>query len=352
MNELISIIVPIFNQELYMDKTVESLIFQTYSNIEILLIDDGSTDKSVQKCDYYAEKYTQVKSLHILNSGLSYARKYGVDHATGTYIMFVDGDDWIDSDCIEIMYNEMKESNVEAICCGYVREYNSNSFNTSIFNDTVTFKGDDYFRYFYRKLYGLLGEELKFPEKIDSLVSVCMKLYPSWILKNADYIDTNKVGSCEDALLNMTSLINISSIKYINRYLYHYRKEDKNSLSHLFREKLDEQWDLLYKYMESYILKYNLSDIYKEALSNRRALNIIGYGLMLVSAEDLSILNMSRKLKKVLKKEKYCVAINKLDRRFFSFKWKVFFLLCKNKNSFLLVLMFKSINLLKRYKSK
>lgn len=102
---LITIIVPIYNVEKYLDKCVNSLINQTYSNLEILLIDDGSTDGSSQKCDIWAERNRHIKVIHTENHGVSHARNVGLDAARGDYIGFVDGDDWCDFDMYEKMMN-------------------------------------------------------------------------------------------------------------------------------------------------------------------------------------------------------------------------------------------------------
>ena len=93
MSDLVSIIIPVFNVDKYIGKTIEKLLNQTYLNIEILLIDDGSTDKSGKICDLYAEKYNKIKVFHQKNKGVSSARNLGINNAKGKYIIFVDADD-------------------------------------------------------------------------------------------------------------------------------------------------------------------------------------------------------------------------------------------------------------------
>ena len=93
--ERISVIVPIYNTEKYLARCIESILCQTYTNLEIILVDDGSTDKSGDICDFYARKDNRVKVVHKKNGGLSDARNYGLKYATGEYISFVDSDDYI-----------------------------------------------------------------------------------------------------------------------------------------------------------------------------------------------------------------------------------------------------------------
>ena len=96
MNSLISIIVPVYNVEKYLNECIDSIIAQTYSNIEIILVNDGSTDASGKICDEYAEKDGRIKVIHQVNAGLSAARNAGMAVATGEYLYFVDSDDYVD----------------------------------------------------------------------------------------------------------------------------------------------------------------------------------------------------------------------------------------------------------------
>lgn len=104
MNSLISIIVPVYNVVEYLDKCMESLLFQTYTNIEIVVVNDGSTDKSYEKCLEYSRKDDRIKLYDKENGGLSDARNYGIKKATGEYVTCVDSDDYVDSDYIEYLY--------------------------------------------------------------------------------------------------------------------------------------------------------------------------------------------------------------------------------------------------------
>ena len=101
MDKLISVIVPIYNVEKYLTKCIESIINQTYKNLEIILVDDGSPDKSPIICDEYAKKDNRIKVIHKKNGGLSDARNYGMSLATGEYISFIDSDDYIDEEMYE-----------------------------------------------------------------------------------------------------------------------------------------------------------------------------------------------------------------------------------------------------------
>ena len=103
MNPLISVIVPIYNVEKYLARCVDSIVNQTYKNLEIILVDDGSPDRCPQMCDDYAEKDSRIKVVHKKNGGLSDARNAGMAVATGEYISFIDSDDWIDLETYDLV---------------------------------------------------------------------------------------------------------------------------------------------------------------------------------------------------------------------------------------------------------
>lgn len=120
MDELISIIIPVYKVEEYLDRCVESVLAQTYPNLEILLVDDGSPDRCGEMCDAWAKKDPRIRVIHKENGGLSDARNAGLDVATGEYIGFVDSDDWIDPDMYEKMLAAIKQYDANlAICCFY-----------------------------------------------------------------------------------------------------------------------------------------------------------------------------------------------------------------------------------------
>lgn len=119
---LISVIVPIYNVEKYLGKCITSIINQTYKNLEIILVDDGSTDPSGNICDKYAQEDNRIKVIHKKNGGLVSARKTALNYATGEYCLNVDGDDWIDSDMIGYLSQKMQQGNFDFVQCNFVTE--------------------------------------------------------------------------------------------------------------------------------------------------------------------------------------------------------------------------------------
>ena len=136
MDSLISIIIPVYNVEKYLRRCIDSVLGQTYDKLEIILVDDGSTDNSGRICDEYREKDQRIIVIHKENGGLSEARNFGIEKSSGEYISFVDSDDWIPEDSVAIMYCKMKEYNAE-IVSGIVEEVFVDRISNKVTNEVV-----------------------------------------------------------------------------------------------------------------------------------------------------------------------------------------------------------------------
>ncbi len=132
MKELISVIVPVYNVEQYLDRCVSSIVAQTYNALEIILIDDGSTDSSTEKCDAWAEKDKRVRVIHQKNGGVSNARNTGLGKAVGQLVTFIDSDDFVEQDYLEVLYNCMNRTQSDIVVCNFFAEYaDSNVIRTN-----------------------------------------------------------------------------------------------------------------------------------------------------------------------------------------------------------------------------
>lgn len=141
MNPLISVIIPIYNVEKYLARCVDSIVNQTYKNLEIILVDDGSPDLCPQMCDDYAEKESRIKVVHKKNGGLSDARNAGMAVATGEYISFIDSDDYVSDDFFECLLDVMNKENSDIAECSVVKLYEDNRFDE--FSDDLSVKTYD-----------------------------------------------------------------------------------------------------------------------------------------------------------------------------------------------------------------
>ncbi len=342
----VSIIIPVYNVEKYLPKCLESVIGQTYADLEIICIDDGTPDRSAAVILSYAEKDGRIKLISQENQGLSGARNTGIRAATGKYIVFLDGDDWLDPEAIKAATDTAAKNNADVVMWGYVREFSDRSDEKKIFSSDMVFdeKGC---RSLHRRMAGLYGEETADPSNADSLVTAWGKLYRADIIKEngLEFVDTRLIGT-EDALFNLECFGFIHSAAFINRPFNHYRKDNDSSLTRSYKSRLFAQWNELYDRMESYIRASSLPEEFSAALNNRICMSMIGLGLTELLNPDGHMARI-KNIKNFLSTPRYKNAYKRLDMRFFPIHWRLFFTLCRNKMSvsvyFLLILMQKII---------
>ena len=124
---MVSIIVPIYNSERYLHRCIDSLLLQSYEDIEFILVDDGSRDNSGTICDDYSVKDDRIKVIHQSNQGVSVARQTGLDHSSGEYIIHVDSDDWIEPTAIESLYEKAQKDDADMVISDYWIECDNNA---------------------------------------------------------------------------------------------------------------------------------------------------------------------------------------------------------------------------------
>lgn len=208
----ISIIVPVFNIENYITKCVDSLINQTYENIEILLIDDGSTDNSGNICDDLSKKDNRIKVVHKKNGGLSDARNYGISISKGKYITFIDGDDYIEDKMVENIVNIINSYNPEIIVTNFLRETDDGK----IFKEKLP-----------QKL-GVCNTEESLRNMLLTNFSACNKFFKINLFKTIKF----PVGKNYEDIYTVPDLVLISNKIYFDEnYYYHYMQRE-NSIIH------------------------------------------------------------------------------------------------------------------------
>ena len=213
--ELISIIVPIYNVENYLRQCLDSIVAQTYQNFECLLINDGSPDHSADICREYVSKDSRFRYFEKENGGVSSARNLGIEYSKGEYITFIDSDDWVDSDYLELLYMKINEYNADLA----VLTYKQYSMNDGCFYLHVW--EQDYYEKYYT------GNELlnSLPnlENYDSTFNVSWgKLFKRNFLETATFNEQRIMG--EDLEFNFKIFLQIKSCIYLNRALYNFRQ--------------------------------------------------------------------------------------------------------------------------------
>lgn len=207
MDSLISVIVPIYKVEKYLDRCIESVVNQTYKNLEIVLVDDGSPDNCPQICDEWAKRDLRIKVIHQKNEGVSAARNSGLATLRGDYVMFVDADDWLNLDAVQILYERIIRDNSDIAVGQHVFSFEDGSekilysdwMYDTVFDKTSVLKN--------------LGSKNSIP------YFVWGKLYKYEVLKNLRFAN---FLCAEDLYFLFSALGNCKYVSVDNRVIYHY----------------------------------------------------------------------------------------------------------------------------------
>ena len=326
---LVSVIVPVYNVEQYLHPCVDSLLQQSYGDLQIILVDDGSTDASKEICDGYQAADCRVQVIHKKNGGSSSSREAGMNAVKGQYVMFLDGDDWLDADTIEkCMEIARKDEAIGCVMFSYAKEFETATVPMHIMDHSQLLEGAEAIDKVHRRIFGLTADELNHPERMENVVSCCMKLYRTDFAKKGKFFDTKEIGSCEDGLFNIFALEGCKKIAYIDEPLYHYRKH-AGSLVSTYKPELARQWKRLFSVMEDYIRCNGNEDRYVEALNNRIALSITAIALNKNGDSASSVLKKIGYIQHYLSDEQYRLAIQNMDMRELPLTWKLLLLCCK-----------------------
>lgn len=222
---LISIIVPVFNVEKYIERCVKSLRKQTLDCLEIILVDDGSTDNSSMICDWLAEQDDRIKVIHNQNSGVSRARNIGLAAANGVYVGFVDSDDYVDFSMYEKLFNAINETDSDLSCCGVLQK-ELDGFTRKIYgtNKQYVYTKEDIINDFFD------NQQIK-----DYMYSPCNKLYRRDVIGKLRFHGNLRMG--EDFLFVFEYIGKSTRICIHDECLYTYEKRENSAMTSSFSDK-------------------------------------------------------------------------------------------------------------------
>lgn len=249
----ISIIVPVYNAEKYLDKCIKSLMNQTLKEIEIILVNDGSIDESLSICEEYAKKDNKIKILNKVNEGVSSARNLGMKNAIGEYILFVDADDWIEQNLCEYMYHIIKNQEMQICICQHYSHIKDKKINNEV--EHVEILNNE--ECIDKALIPTLFDERK--KDVINKKDVLGILYKREFLisNNIEFKEDIKIG--EDWLFNIHSFCICSRLCRIKIPLYHYRIIE-GSATQKYIKNLDEQFKKVEENIILLINKYITKD--------------------------------------------------------------------------------------------
>ena len=212
MNKVICVIVPVYNVEQYLDQCINSILEQTYKNLEIILVDDGSTDKSGIMCDQYAKIDNRIKVIHKNNGGLSDARNAGMKVATGDYIAFVDSDDFISTDMYKVLAELIEQNDADIAIANWCGFYNGKEVSKERTGKILIFEEMETLEFL---IYGKNNYKIS--------LSVWDRLYRREIVKDFSF----PKGRCyEDVVWSTKVFYKAKKSVYIDRNLYYYRRRN------------------------------------------------------------------------------------------------------------------------------
>lgn len=219
---LISVIVPVYNVELFLKKCVDSIVEQTYTNLEIILIDDGSPDNCPEICDEYAQKDNRIKVVHQENSGLAHVRNVGLKHATGDYVTFVDSDDYVTPNYVEFLYKGIFENNADLSIASFVVCKENDKKKSPIEKEKYVVVTKTQCMEYYTSL------------RLNPFISAWNKLYKRDLFDGITYPDGKLY---EDAFTTYKLFEKAKKIAFTLTKLYYYRINPQSILGQSFREK-------------------------------------------------------------------------------------------------------------------
>lgn len=228
----VSVIIPVFNSESYLEKCVDSILSQTLIDIEVILIDDGSTDDSLQIIKQYVKKYSNVKYKSKKNEGQAIARNLGIEMATGEFICFVDSDDYIDNTMLEKLYENALKNNSDIVVCDYVEEYGNKQIE--------------------KKSLFVNAENLH-KSYILSVAGPCSKIIKKEIFmqNNIKFLENNIY---EDLAIIPSLVLYTKKISYCEEILYHYVVRNNSTMQ---QPKYDKKLESIFNVMDFLYEQFN-----------------------------------------------------------------------------------------------
>ncbi len=237
----ISIIVPVYKAEKYLNRCIDSILAQSFPDFELILVDDGSPDNCGKICDDYAGKDSRVKVIHKKNAGVSAARNSGLDVSVGNYIMFCDSDDFVDENWCSALYEAARDNNADMAVCGFTMIQNENS------STQILYKGTQAVTALPRSGFcDVLENELFY--------SMCNKLYRAEIIRNFSLRVDESLQYSEDFRFNLQYFMKMKQgFAVVRDALYQYDKSNETSATHRYAEKYwQNQLSLFAQIKEAY----------------------------------------------------------------------------------------------------
>lgn len=310
---LISIIVPVYKvKEEYLRHCIDSLINQTFKDIEIILVDDGTPDNGGVICDEYAQKDPRIKVIHQENQGVSAARNAGMEIATGEWITFVDADDWIELDTCEILKEKIMKWNVDFLIFGLYVNFPNKEIANPFWEKSEHYLDRNEIEELQIQIFHRMRS--KFIPPYNTIgVAVC-KLYRTSFLEKFNLRFNTDLSLSEDGIFVLQALEYATKVVYVDKLLYHYRKHgDSATYRYRVNAKIDYTKGL--KEFEKLLIKFDKDENFYNAYYFRVILNIYAICNQLYCNKKYKapMLEKIKKIKILCNSEPYITALRKIS---------------------------------------
>lgn len=252
---LVSFVVPVYNAEKTIERCVRSLQNQTVDDVEILLIDDGSKDQSLSVCKTLADEDPRIRVIHQENAGVSVARNVGIENAQGTYISFVDADDWIDSNVCEVFSDALKQNDYDLFCFAADYHFGKKHTYTKIFEKSIPLLSDAQREELHLKVMTPWAPGFEYHVKTRFTASAGGKFYRLEILKKRQIEFQKGLTISEDCVFNLLAIEHLLRIGYTSDILYHYEQHE-DSAQNSYRKGSMKKFDMAIEIINLWLNQY------------------------------------------------------------------------------------------------
>lgn len=315
--EKVSIVIPVYKVEPYIRQCLDSIVEQTYQNIEIICVDDGSPDRCGEICEEYAKKDTRVRVIHRENGGVSVARNDGVNSCTGDFIYIMDSDDYLEKDAIEVMYNNAINTGADVVITDhYMFQENNKQYAHHIFSQEFVTEDRNVIMEIQKM--ALCNGYSPYPSNDEGMgiATPWSKLLKrELVFENHLEFDPYVQGVYDDGLFALHVFEYAKKVSYVRAYSYHYRIL-QNSLIHRYNKNRLEIHKKIFQRIQEFGNKYHKDDEFEKAYCAR----VI---LLLVSMYSSYIFNKKyegtlwknyREFMTIMNSDPYCSSIRKVDK--------------------------------------
>lgn len=328
---LITVIVPVYNVEKYLNRCVDSILNQTLTNLEIILVNDGSTDNSPNICNKYRNQDSRIKVIHKENARVAAARNDGIKIAQGKYISFIDSDDWIECNMLEKMYECAEKVRADFVMCDYAKKGITSSYSV-----TQPIDGGFYDRSrIETKLFSslIMFDNIEFPPTISNWTCLFNR---DFLIENNLYYDED-IHYCEDSIFGSKAMYKANRFYYMkNQYFYNYfyNPSSTTTVANL------NKWNSYIKINERLEDYFNSSNF---DFSNQIKVNMVYFILNFlgeISKTNLTILEKYFKCKEIMNNERVKTSFKGLELNNISFKLSIVIKIIKYRLAFIYSMIF------------